>query len=307
MLDYFSKNNNSRSLQIWLYRLRELSEFKHPEGSNKRSIKLIEKVIDYLNYAEENLEFRDVFSAQIFDAAATCGDRIALSVLKLGIEYAISSESKKIIENPFHPLKPIIKALRTRIIFNFLEKIAEEKMKTMKFVDDVETYLAYPILLRKRLHLKLDIKEMLYPKCSGLSEIDIDHAETHIKGVIGSGLAELLLKEREWEELLKLVFKEKYEQLLNDRTIGLENDMDANVLLIHFNSELKKLTKQLLSPIHRSLLILREKLKKIKTDPFNHTLVENISLFKKITNFLNKKKRPSPCKTRMRLMDLSWI
>ncbi|MDP1880330.1 MAG: NEL-type E3 ubiquitin ligase domain-containing protein, partial [Parachlamydiaceae bacterium] len=252
LIEFVSIDNQKERLQVWLYRLKEIADFNRPESSkNTHSIKLISKILDYLKFANENPDFRDVFLAQIYESVNTCGDKIALSVLRLGSEYAIASELKKIKENPSLNLKPIIKALRTRIILRLLVSVAEEKIKTLKFVDDVETYLAYPILLRKELNLKLDIKEMLYPRCTGLLDKDIENAKIYIESILNthSGFEGLLIQENEWKEVLDLIFKEQFEYLTKARNTGLENEENASKLNEEYNQGLIKLTHRLLSPM----------------------------------------------------------
>jgi hypothetical protein len=51
-----------------------------------------------------------------------------------------------------------------------LEQIAREKVKTLRFVDEIEVYLAYPVKLKERLDLQIDVKDMLYFGCSGVTE-----------------------------------------------------------------------------------------------------------------------------------------
>ncbi|MDP1879736.1 MAG: NEL-type E3 ubiquitin ligase domain-containing protein [Parachlamydiaceae bacterium] len=249
LMEFVSIDNQKERLQVWLYRLKEIADLNRPKSSkNNHSIKFINKILDYLSFANENIDFRDVFLAQIYESIDTCGDKIALSVLRLGSEYAIASELKKIKENPSHPLKRFIKALRTRIILRLLVLVAEVKINKLKFVDHVETYLAYPILLRKQLNLKLDIKEMLYPKFSGLKDEDIKDAKNHIEDILHSGFKGLLVEENEWKEVLHLIFKDQFENLTEARYTGLENEENASELSEKFNQGLIQLTQQLLTP-----------------------------------------------------------
>ena len=114
------------------------------------------KILQYLERAETDLPFRDIFFSVIEEASTTCGDRMALSILHIGINYDLftidKSDLKKfadfIIYGPW--------------MMNRLEEIAREKFQTLKNADEIEVYLAYPIGLKDSLNIKIDLENMLF-------------------------------------------------------------------------------------------------------------------------------------------------
>ncbi len=153
-------------LATWLSRLDDVADFMR---GNERAKTLAKKVTDYLALAEKNQEFRKLFFAIIQDATTSCGDRVALSILHVGM-------AKRLAEvNPRDLTKLSQLLIRGSWIISQLEKIAREKVEILKttvgLFDEIEVYLGYPIKLRKRLHLPIDIEAMLFFNCSNITRV----------------------------------------------------------------------------------------------------------------------------------------
>ena len=61
-----------------------------------------------------------------------------------------------------------------------LRQIAAKKVLTLHFFDEIEVYLGYPLMLAEKLGLKLAVQEMLYFRCSALTQKDLDEAATTV-------------------------------------------------------------------------------------------------------------------------------
>jgi hypothetical protein len=117
---------------------------------------LFTTILSHLDLAERNEEFRHSFFTIIDEAAATCGDRMALSVLHLGI----ANRSLTLDKTDLKGFADFL--IHGPWMLDQLEQIARAKTATLRFVDEIEVYLAYPVKLKERLELQIDVKEMLY-------------------------------------------------------------------------------------------------------------------------------------------------
>jgi Leucine-rich repeat (LRR) protein len=152
-------------------------------------------ILQNLRFANENEEFRGHFSAIIEDADTTCGDRVALSILHMGI-----------VRNYIHAsdLASILKSIKESWIIELLEGCAREKVKTLRFVDEIEVYLGYPIKLKDRLGLSIDISNMLYFQCSGITEENLQTAHAYVTSrMTREALVDRLIKDDRWKKALQ--------------------------------------------------------------------------------------------------------
>ena len=160
------------SLHSWLSRLSYTADYK--KGGEKQKA-FARKVLGYMQLAEENPQYREAFFLTIEDASETCGDRVALSILKLGIAFKLMTMDKKNLD----ALSAFL--IKTVWPVQMLEVIARNKVPTLPFFDEIEVYLAYPVQLKQTLGLEIDVEEMLYFTCSALKEQDLDEAAEFVR------------------------------------------------------------------------------------------------------------------------------
>jgi hypothetical protein len=186
---------DEESLKNWLSRLSYMADYN---VGGERQEKLAKSVVNYLEKANDDSDFKNTFLAVINDAAETCGDRMALSVINLSIAHQIQTNDLSDMKSLAHLLSRGVWAMGT------LENIAREKVKSLPFVDEVEVYLGYPTMLKETLELPINIGEMLYFACSGITGRDLDMAEELVKDQLNNGesLNEFLLGHDKWIEAL---------------------------------------------------------------------------------------------------------
>jgi hypothetical protein len=152
-------------------------------------------ILQNLRFANENAEFRGHFATIIEGAAETCGDRVALSILHMGIV-------RNSIEA--HDLPSTVKSIKDSWIIELLERRAREKVKTLRFVDEIEVYLGYPIKLKERLGLSIDLSDMLYFACSGITEADLETAHAYVtSSITPDTLVDRLTQDDRWKKALQ--------------------------------------------------------------------------------------------------------
>jgi hypothetical protein len=186
--------NKKDELLSWLSRLSYMKDTQR-EGETG----LFTLILSHLDLAESSEEFRNNFFAIIDGAARTCGDRMALSVLHLGL----ANKSQSIDKSDLNSFADFL--IRGPWMIEQLEQCAREKVKTLRFVDEIEVFLAYPVKLKERLKLPIDVNEMLYFGCSGVTEQDLENAATSIEGMLegADAVANILVQREEWTRALE--------------------------------------------------------------------------------------------------------
>jgi hypothetical protein len=233
------------SLKDWLSRILLMQD-----GSRADAVGFYEKIISYLDLVERDPLFSDCFFSIIHDASETCGDRIALSVLHVGLKYKMLTFDKMdlkkfadfIIHGPW--------------MINQLEVVARCKARTFEFIDEIEVFLAYPIMLKQRLKLEIDVDKMLYFSCSRVTQADLDHAAEYIEDLIRSkdGICSILVDHDEWIQALKLSYPNQFEPIEGRRnemlTLACESessvDLDATGIEAVYKQHLIELTSKAL-------------------------------------------------------------
>jgi hypothetical protein len=197
-------SRESRSLNSWLNRLCLMADYQVKGDLQKDTAS---NVLDYLKKANEDSGFREIFMAVIDDAAETCGDRMALSVLKLGIAHQVASIDLSKIKRLASFLQRGVWALE------LLETVARQKVEVSRFVDEIEVFLAYPLMLKNRLDLPINTKKMLYFSCSQITISDLDNAEKFVRDHFNNqdAFCTFLIKQDVWKRALGLKFEMEVE------------------------------------------------------------------------------------------------
>jgi Leucine-rich repeat (LRR) protein len=206
---------DENELKSWLSRLSYMADYK---ASPERRQWLVAKVLDYLALADKDPKFRESFGITIVGAAETCGDRVALSIIKIGIDYRLTTID---ISN----LKELADFLIRGVwATNLLEGIAREKIPTLPFFDEIEVYLGYPVKLKERLQLPIDVDEMLYFTCSALTEEDLEQAALSVIAKLESEVArfDFLVTEKKWQKALSEKYPFEYQSLIDERAMSEE-------------------------------------------------------------------------------------
>lgn len=241
-LDFIKGLSDSQTtaLRSWLSRL-SLSAGIFRGGKTQKEF--AQKVLSFLQQANVDEKFRDIFLAVVHDAHTTCGDRMILSVLDIGIAYRLAtidlSDLKAVAE--FLKKGPGAK--------DILEGIAREKVETLAFVDPIEVYLAYPVQLKKELDLQIDIDQMLYFKVSGVTQQDLESAKERVQSFYEDENQYLtfLVNHEKWIEVLQEHVPEEVEVINEKRLKSLEEDPDGyEAAQEEYLKALKELTKEVL-------------------------------------------------------------
>ena len=223
-LDQLSEVSN---LRAWLGRLSLIADFR----SERKT--LTRKVTEYLELANRDPVFREYFAQIIEDAATTCGDRMALSVIHLGLAKRLATKDSQNIRE----LADLL--IEGSWTVEQLEKYAREKVETQLFVDEIEVYLGYLIpqtdsftpkqkktirSLKEQLNIPLDVEEMIYFQCSNLSFDELKNGYTTIleKRRSPHERNKFLVSNLYWREALQKIKPSQY-----DEAMKCDNPLDA--------------------------------------------------------------------------------
>ncbi len=229
------------NLKSWLNRLMSVGDYRN----NATRKNLAELIYNAIVLAEIDKEFREVFLNCIAGAAATCGDRMALSILYLGINLKIKKNKE---EKNYQEMAYLL--WHGTYALSELEKIAQIKEATLWATDPIEVYLAYPVQLKEALCLPIDIESMLYFACSGVTKKDLENAKNDLTTMLFNWeeFLEFLVKQQDWEDLLKMHVD--YKGILEARTAAgkeVKKKSDYGKIQEDYLRKLTELTKKVLS------------------------------------------------------------
>lgn len=230
------------ALKAWLSRLSYMSDYK---ASPEKKRWLAENILGYLQLADKDKDFRQVFNGIIDGAAVTCGDRVALSVVHLGIHHKLATIDLSNMKELAHFL------IRGVFAMSLLEEIARNKVPTLPFFDEIEVYLGYPVMLKDKLQLPIDIQGMLHFNSSALTQRDLEDAASFVEKKLNDENAclDFLITDDKWLKSLSLNFPQEYASIENERSKGGEAATSKEELIqlqTKRNQSLVELSKQAL-------------------------------------------------------------
>jgi len=207
-------------LNEFLNRLRELKDFQN--HSTRKS--LAQRLVRILKEFEINPAYRLLCLPIMEEAIGTCGDRVNLRLDQLECQL-------KILKSTSLTHFEMAQLALGMHWMGELEKIARQKISTLRFVDEVEVYLIYQVFLAKVLKLPIETEGMLYANLSGVTKDDLDLAKDTLLNQLTNqeALAHCLVAFEPWkkkiesdcsEELFPLndKFQKRMEQLEMNRS-----------------------------------------------------------------------------------------
>lgn len=232
--------NDSLELESWLRRLGHVSEFR--TDSNKKAIATT--ILSFLEKADQDPSFRDVFLNVIAESSRTCGDRMALSILKLDI-YNQLEKADLTNTNQLYKL-----LLRGVYAIDLLEECARKKIEEQKASDDIETYLAYPIKLKEDLNLPFTQTTMRYFECSQVTDSDLTSAKNIVLEKLSNNkdCISFVVKQEKWKKSLSLICPKEWKKIENKKQAALDEEIpDYESIQNTFYKDLEHLTGKVLS------------------------------------------------------------
>ncbi|MCH9625271.1 MAG: E3 ubiquitin-protein ligase SlrP [Chlamydiales bacterium] len=205
---------DKKALTIWLNRLSYIGDYN---ANEMQRTALVTKTLDFIEKAHTNKKFAEVFNTVIMDAAETCGDRMALSIIHIGIADRLTHPDLK------EPAALAEFLIHQAWVIELLEKCARGKIATLKFFDEVEVYLGYIVKLKKELNLCIDVEDMLFFGVSALQPEDLRYAACFVQEKITSDEKyTFLIHNAEWIRALEENFEDEMDKINEQRYLNLE-------------------------------------------------------------------------------------
>jgi hypothetical protein len=232
-------------IRDWLARLSRMSDFK------TKHVGIANLAYEALEKAEKDEKYRDIFISCLIEATASCGDRVAYFFIYLEIQFKILEcvESQDINQLAYF----LGHGRWAMDQLADISKAQEEDLKTNgQTFDEIELYLVYPIELKEHLNLGFTLESMLYKRCSGVTEEDLEKAGKEVKKHLSDikEYSAYLIKQDEWMELLqKHPDYPQLEAAKNRAMASLPDDADEEAWVTigkGFDQEVEALTMKIL-------------------------------------------------------------
>jgi len=172
-------------------------------------------IVSYLQKIQDDEAFKNIFFEILSEATATCGDRIALSLLDIHIQYRLRNIDKS---NP----KNFADSLKMIWTLEILQEIAKAKVGEIQeddpdFEEEVEVYLAYPVYLQEDLTLDIPIQDLSFFTSSRLEDEDFQEAYQTVLEIQSNEDAwvRFLCNQMDWRGVLKLARPIQYQEIEN--------------------------------------------------------------------------------------------
>ncbi|MEI8301231.1 MAG: NEL-type E3 ubiquitin ligase domain-containing protein [Chlamydiota bacterium] len=230
-------DSDRRKLRDWLCRLKDTASGK------AKDVHFYKSIVHILELASANEAFRTIFWHVLTDAATTCGDRVALSILDLDIARQLISLN---LDKHLHVADFLKRGVWT---YNLLKEHAINKSLELRAAnrtfDEIEVHLGYFIKLKEPLKLPITIEEMLYFACSTLTALDLEIAKAHILKELANqeSFIAFLIEQDTWKKNLKTKHPKKFEAI---QKAYIDSEEDPGNAIATYQTALKNLTKKLL-------------------------------------------------------------
>ncbi|AUT29831.1 hypothetical protein C1192_02885 [Escherichia marmotae] len=231
---WFPQNKLSDVSQIWL-------AFEHEEHANTFSAFLDrladtvsarnaqgfrQQVSAFLEKLSTSAELRQQSFAVAADATESCEDRVALTWNNLRKTLLVHQASEGLFDNDTGAL---LSLGREMFRLEILEDIARDKVRTLRFVDEIEVYLAFQTMLAEKLQLSTAVKEMRFYGVSGVTENDLRTAEAMVRSREENEFTDWFALWGPWHAVLKRTEADRWAQAEEQKYEMLENEYPQRV------------------------------------------------------------------------------
>lgn len=184
------------------------------------------KVVTWLHRLADSAELREKTFALAQEATATCEDRVALNFNEMQ-KFAIveNVERGEYDQN----LPTLVDVGRQMFCLDKLAKIASDKVKTLRSVDEIEVYLAFQVQLRDVLHLEDWVDSMRFFKFSSVTKEDLNRAAAQVMAAQDAHFASWFAQWTPWKEVIKRLDGALYDTVMNAFRDEMEHHFDQRV------------------------------------------------------------------------------
>ncbi|MGL3104826.1 NEL-type E3 ubiquitin ligase domain-containing protein [Bradyrhizobium sp. BR 1432] len=204
----FTNEEGAPEYARFLDRLRNTVNYGNPQFR--------QAVVEDLRQAASRPQLRQQYFQLAFGASERCEDRITLTWNAMQTARLNADVEDGAYDNR---LGDLVEQGRVLFRLDALEQIAREKVSSLRFVDEIEVYLAYQVKLRERLELRHIAPDMRFFGVSWVTEYDLSTAERRVRDGETRGFADYLATRwHPWETVLRRIAPQAHEQM-QDRLV----------------------------------------------------------------------------------------
>ena len=190
------------------------------DKNNKVADFVYKQISECLKDADSNHELANILYTITDNAHDTCDDRVALSVIYLGLHQSLNEYKKSIGSNLPYVYNLLINGFLT---IELLYELARYKVAASQNIDEIEVYLGYLIKTKKVLEIPINLNEMVFPGLANISSDDVAVAVERVQKMRNDSQTchQFLIQQPIWIDILTNIFKDAVETITNTRN---END-----------------------------------------------------------------------------------
>ncbi|WP_050386002.1 NEL-type E3 ubiquitin ligase domain-containing protein [Bradyrhizobium pachyrhizi] len=215
----FANEAGAPAYASFLDRLRDTVNYGNPQFR--------QAVIEDLQRAAIRPRLREQYFQLAFGASESCEDRITLTWNSMQTARLNADVEDGAYDNRLGDLVE-----QGRILFRLdaLEQIAREKVDSLRFVDEIEVYLAYQVKLRERLELRHIAPDMRFFGVSWVTDYDLSTAETRVRHEEATGFADYLATRwQPWETVVSRIAPEAHAQMQGRLVEAMGEEFDSHL------------------------------------------------------------------------------
>ncbi|WP_439397697.1 NEL-type E3 ubiquitin ligase domain-containing protein [Bradyrhizobium sp. PMVTL-01] len=194
-----------------------------------------QSVANDLRQAAKNPQLRAQYFQLAWDANQTCEDRRTLTWNGMQTARLIAEVENGVYDNKAR-LPDLVDLGRVMFRLDALEGIAREKVHSLgsgnnvEDIDAVEVFLAYQNKLRERLGLQHVAPDMRFFEVSGVTDADVDSAETSVRNREAAEFADYLAVDwQPWDDVVRRIAPEDHARTQDQLIAAMGKEFDSRL------------------------------------------------------------------------------
>ncbi|CAM0117274.1 NEL-type E3 ubiquitin ligase domain-containing protein [Rhabdochlamydiaceae symbiont of Dictyostelium giganteum] len=151
-------------------------------------VQLARRVLELILVMAKDNELCSHYAFLIHQGLSSCDDRIMATLEEINLDQKLRT-----IEHESVTAEELRDFAKGFFFLEELNKKIRERIKTLRFVDEVEVYMAFHIKLQHLLNLPLDTKEMIFRRCVAITDEEIENTGKEVLQTLEESLFEAFL------------------------------------------------------------------------------------------------------------------
>ncbi|WP_447515999.1 NEL-type E3 ubiquitin ligase domain-containing protein [Edwardsiella ictaluri] len=196
--------------------LDQLKATQHNQAADFRM-----QIAAWLTQLEQDDELRAKTFAMAMESTSSCEDRVTLAMNNMKSVQLVHNAEKGEFDSD---IPGLVSAGREMFRLEQLDLIAREKVKKLRFFDEIEVFLGYQNKLKESLELTGTTEGMQFFGASRITELDLKAAEIQVKSAENSQFREWILQWEPLHNVLKRTASDHWETLTDKKRQDYERE-----------------------------------------------------------------------------------